>query len=110
MRKIIYCIVEKMARGFQVFQNLESGNYVHLDDLKHLSDHICGKLNGDYTSNYKYWYNMYSYSNKAFIVCKWRHSKGLQPVAKWGEAICEGNLVNIFNEHEDCSCESVHFK
>ena len=43
-----------MARGFQVFQNFKSRNYVHLDDLKHLSDHICGKVNGDYTPNYKY--------------------------------------------------------
>ena len=99
-----------MARGFQVFQNFESESYVHLDDLKHLSDHICRKVNGDYTPNYKYWYNMYLYSNKVFIVCKWRLSKGLQPVAKWGEAICEGNLVNIFKEHKDCSCGSVHFK
>ena len=36
-----------MARGFQVFQNFESGKYVHLDDLKHLTNHICINLNGD---------------------------------------------------------------
>ena len=101
-----------MAHGFQVFQNFESGNDVHLDDLKHLSDHICRNLYGDYTPNYKYWYNMYSYSSKAFIVCRWRQSKGLQPMAKWGEAICEGNLVNFFKEHQDCwkVCGSVYFK
>ena len=99
-----------MTRGFEVFQSFESENYVHLGDLKHLSEHICGKLNGDYTPNYKYWYNMYSYSNKVFIICKWRQSKGLQPVAKWGKPICEGKLVNIFKEHKDCSCGSVHLK
>ena len=82
-----------MARGFEVFQKFESGKYVHLEDLKHLTNHICGNLNGDYCLNYKFWYNMYSYSSKAFIVCHWGQSEGLQPVAKWGEAICENNLV-----------------
>ena len=101
-----------MAHGFQVFQNFEIGNYVQLHDLKHLSNHICGNLNGAYTPNYKYWYNIYSYSSKAFIVCRWRQFKGLQPIAKWGTAICEGNLVNFFKEHKDCrkGCRSVYFK
>ena len=70
-----------MARGHEAFQNFKSGKYVHLDDLKHLTNHIFGNLNGDYTPNYKFWYNMSSHSSKAFIVCRWRQSKGLQPVA-----------------------------
>ena len=45
---------------------------------------------------------MYSYSSKAYIVCRWRQSKGLQPVAKWGQAICDNELVNYFKEHKDC--------
>ena len=70
-----------MAQEHEVFQNFKSGKYVHLDDLKHLTNHICGNLNGYYTPNYKLWYNMSSYSSKAFIVCRWRQSKGLQPLA-----------------------------
>ena len=101
-----------MTRGFQVFENFESVKYVHLDDLKHLINNICGNLNGDYTPNYKCWYNMYSYSIKAFIVCRWRQSKGLQLVAKWGETICDENLVKRFKEHKDCrkGCRSVYYK
>ena len=52
---------------------------------------------------------MYSYSSKAFIVCRWRQSKH---VAKWGEAICEDNLVNFCDKHKDCrkGCGSVYCK
>ena len=55
---------------------------------------------------------MYLYSSKAYIVCKWRQSKGLQPVAKCGEAICENNFVNFFKEHKDCrkGCRGVYYK
>ena len=42
-----------------------------------------------------------TYSSEAFIVCRWKKSKGLEPIAKWGEAICDDNLVNIFKEHKD---------
>ena len=71
MRKIIFSLhCRKNGSWISSFPNFESGNYVHLDDLKHLSDHICRNLNGDYTPNYKYWYNMYSYSSKAFIICR----------------------------------------
>ena len=54
---------------------------------------------------------MYSYSSKAYIVCRWRQSKGLQPVAKWREAICDNELVNYFKEHKDCrkGCGSVYY-
>ena len=101
-----------MARGFQVFQNFESEKYVHLDDLKRLANYICRNLNSDGCLNYKYWYHMYLYSSKAYIVCKWRQSKGLQPVAKCRKAICENNLVNVFKEHKDCrkGCGSVYYK
>ena len=49
-----------MARGYQVFNNFEAGKYMHQEDLKHMTNHICGNLNNP-TPNYKFWYNMYSY-------------------------------------------------
>lgn len=36
--------------------------------------------------------------------------KGLKPVAKWGEAICNGNIVNFLKEHLGCHCGSVFYK
>ena len=42
-------------------------------------------------------------------MCRWRQKKGFQPIVKWGEAICDGELVNYFKEHKDCrkGCGSV---
>ena len=94
-----------MPRGFKIFEDFESRKYVHQDDLRYLTDHI-------WTPNYPFWYNMYYYSSKAYIVCRWRQSKGLSPVAKWGEAICEDKLVNFFEDekHKNCICGSVYYK
>ena len=101
-----------MAHGFRTFLDFENGKYNHLDDLLHLSDFICGNMQADNTPYYKYWYNMYSYSSKGFIVSRWRESKGLEAIAKWEEAICEDKLVNIFEEHKDCrkGCGIVYYK
>ena len=103
--------LEKMPSGYQIFENFEKEEFVHIEDLTHMVDYICHHLNCDYSPNYKYWYNQYWYSLKAYIVCRWRKSKGLQPVAKWGEAICEDELVNFFKDekHKNCSCGSVYY-
>ena len=107
-----FCFHSKKRDGFCVCRDFENGEYIHFDDLPYLSDYICGNLNADNIIYYKYWYNMYTYSAKAFIVCCLKKSKGLEPVAKWGEAICNENLVNIFKEHKDCrkGCGSVYYK
>ena len=101
LKDYFFYILKKMDQGFCVYQDFENGECVHFDDLPYLSDYICGNLNADYTLYYQYWYNMYTYSSEAFIVCRWKKSKGLEPIAKWGEAICDDNLVNIFKEHKD---------
>ena len=100
-----------MARGYTIFNDFESGKYIHLDDLKHMTNHICRNLN-NWTPNYRFWYNMYSYSSKVYIVCRWGQSKGLSPIAKSGEAICGDDLVNFFEDssHKNCSCGSVYYK
>ena len=74
-------------------------------------NYIWANLNSDYSPNYKYWYNQNSYSSKAYIVCEWRGKRGLAPFAKWGEAICDGELVNFFKEHKNCRkrCSSVYY-
>ena len=101
-----------MRAGYQLFKNFENDKYIHINDLPHMTNYVCGNLNSDYCLRYKYWYNQYSYSSKAYIACRWRQKKGLQPVAKWGEAICNDELVNIFKEHKDClhGCGSVYYK
>lgn len=34
-----------MPAGFQIVKDFESGKCVHLEDLKHMANHICGNLN-----------------------------------------------------------------
>ena len=81
-----------MAQGLQVFEKSEARKFVYEEDLKHMRNHICGILN-NWTLNYKFRYNMYSYSSKAYMVCRWRQSRGLPQVTKWGKAICKEELV-----------------
>ena len=100
-----------MPAGYQIFENFEKEKYVTYDELKHMANYICANLNSVYSPNYKYWYNQYSHSSKAYIVCEWRQKKGLALVAKWGEAICDDKLVNFFKEHKNCrrGCGSVYY-
>ena len=97
-----------MPAGCEIFEKFEKENYIHIDELPHMTKYTCGNLNSVYCPNYKYWCNQYSYSSKAYIVFRWRQKKGLQPVAKWGEAICNGELVSYFKENKDCG--SVYYK
>ena len=61
-----------MPAGYQIFEKFEKENYIHTDELPHMANYICGNLNSVYFPNYKYWYNQYSYSSKAYIVSRWR--------------------------------------
>ena len=100
-----------MSRRMETFRKFENEEFVHFDDLKHMMNYICDNLNSDFSPNYKYWYNQYSYSSKAYIVCRWRKNKGLPPAAKWGKAICNDELINFFKDekHKNCSCGSVYY-
>ena len=65
-------ILEKMPVGYQIFENFEKEKNVSYAELKHMINYICANLNSDCSPNCKYWYNQYSYSSKAYIVCEWR--------------------------------------
>ena len=101
-----------MSCRMETFNKFEKEEFVHFNELKHMVNYICSQLNSDFNPNYKYWYNQYSNSSKAYIVYSWRNSKGLSLVAKWGEAICNDELINFFKDekHKNCSCGSVYYK
>ena len=54
-------------------------------------------------------FDQYHYYLKALTVCKWKKNKGYEPLAKWGEAICQDELVNFFEneEHKYCECSWI---
>ena len=100
-----------MVSRYDLFKKSEKKEYVHINNLPKINDHICLNLN-NWTPNYHYWYNMYSYTSKAYIVCRWREEKGREPIARWGEAICKNKLIDFFEDisHQNCSCGSVYYK
>ena len=100
-----------MVSQYDLFKKSEKKEYVHINDLPKINDHIWLNLN-NWTPNYHYWYNMYSYTSKAYIVCRWRKEKGREPIARWGEAFCKNKLIDFFEDicHQNCSCGSVYYK
>ena len=94
--------------GFKEFQNYANFVTMTEDELKLAVNYICGHLNS-YSTPYPYWYDMYCYCSKSFIVLRWRRKNGLIPCAKLGEAICEDKLKNFVNNEHKCSCSSVYF-
>ena len=100
-----------MSSRLDLFKNFENREYVSQNELEKVCDYICSNLN-NWTPNYHYWYNMYSYTSKAFIVRRWKEERGRLPIAKWEEAICKNKLVNFFDDpdHQRCSSGSGYYK
>ena len=68
---------------FESYKNIQSLTY---DELKLAVNFICSNLNLP-TYNYKYWYDMYCYTSKSFIVMEWRKQRGFKQQAKLGEVV-----------------------
>ena len=87
--------------AFEAFKNFETMDH---ETLAKAADYACHNLNNP-GSNYRYYYDMYSYITKCRIVLQ-THSK-----TKFGEAICDGKLVNFLKDekHKNCSCSSVFY-
>ena len=96
---------------FEKYTNFE---LIDETELNIVVNYICGHLNADFTFNYGYWYNMYSYTTKNKIVLRYRKERGREPVVKLGECICEEKVVDFLkNPDKKCNCgrgcASVYF-
>ena len=87
--------------AFMKFQNFKK---MDVNTLTLAKDYIAGNLNSPGV-NYRYYYDMYSYAAKCFIILQ-RYQE-----TKLGEAICKGELVNFLTDekHKNCSCGSVYY-
>ena len=98
---------------FEKYRDFELLNESELDIV---INYICGHLNGDYTFNYPYWYDMYNYTTKSKIVLRHRKEKGnYYPLVKLGECVCQNKVINFLkNPDKKCNCSdgcaSVYFK
>ena len=102
-----------MTYAFEYFKRFERKEFLTRNELEYAVDHICLNLNNPPRFGYKYFYNMYSYITKFFIVCNWKEQNGYKKIlSKFGEAICNDQFANFFEDQEDkkCSCLSVYYK
>ena len=106
---------ETHGNSFECFQKYISFELVNKTELKLAIDYICGNLNGSYTNNYPYWYDMYSYTSKNLIVLKKKKENKLKSLTRLGECVCKDVVINFLkNTDNKCFCEkgcsSVYFK
>ena len=102
-----------MAFAYDCFKKHERKEPLTRNELEFANNHICLNLNNP-SIGYKYFYNMYSYITKSFIVCNWKEQRnpGQVVLVEFGEAICNDQLIIFFEnqEHKHCSCSSVYYK
>ena len=94
--------------GFKEFQDYANFVCMSEDELKLAVNYVCGHLNS-FGIDYRYWYDMYCYISKSFIVLRWRRDHELLPCAKLGESVCENKIINFVKDKHDCSCSSVYY-
>ena len=90
--------------GYAEFKLFEKFEKMDNEAIHLASNYICLQLNNP-SSNYRYYYDMYSYITKCKIVLQ-THNK-----TKFGESICDGKLANFLEDkkHKNCSCSSVYY-
>ena len=82
--------------GFKLNNGFDQCQYIHERDVEKLANYICSNLVGINSS--RYWNEQYNYLNKLYHVIRWRKKKHLIPAAKKGEAICNDQLINFFED------------
>ena len=90
--------------GYDEFKSFEKFETMDDKTIELSSNYACLQLNNP-GPNYRYYYDMYSYITKCKIVLQ-TYNK-----TKFGEAICNGELVNFLKDekHKKCSCSSVYY-
>ena len=97
--------------GFEQFESYKYLQNLTFDELKLAVNYICSNLNSYPCYNYHYWYDMYSYASKTFMVMQWRKERGFKEVGRLVEAACDRVIVNFLKEkeHFKCGCSSVYY-
>ena len=100
--------------SFESFEKYIKHELVNEEELKLAINYICGNLNDNYTINYPYWYDMYSYTSKNLIVLRTKKEKKLKSLTRLGECVCNGKIIDFLkNTDNKCfckkGCSSVYF-
>ena len=82
-----------------LFQSFENENYNEEQNIRPIELYIFSNLNSNYSPCRRYWEKQYNLCYKLYIICHWRKTKELRPIAKKGETVSNIELVN-FLAHE----------
>ena len=93
---------------YTLYEAFDKGHYIHLGYIPKVCNYIAGNLIS-WSPNRSFWQAEYNYATKLYHVCNWKKERGMPPMAKNGEAICNNELVNFFKDekHKGCICSIV---
>ena len=97
---------------YNAFQRYIDFDYLTFDAVTLAVNYICSNLNAP-SFIFPYWYDMYCYTSKTFMVIALRKSRGEEQKAKLGEGVCTGGqIVNFLHDkdHRTCHCSHVFYK
>ena len=94
--------------SWAIYESFEDGDYILEENIKLVTDFICGNLN-NWSPNRSYYQAQYNYATRLYHVCRWRRKSSLRPIAIKGEAICNEELVIFFadEKHKNSICSTV---
>ena len=105
---VIFLVNKKNMASLALFQSFEKENYIEEQNIQAIELYILSNLNSNYSPCRSYWEKQHNLCNKLYIVCHWRKKKDLRAIAKKGETVCNGELVNLKKKkkHKNCICAS----
>ena len=91
-----------------LFEAFERGDHIPQQHIKKVISYICGQLISlsPNRSNYLRQYNL---ATKLMLVCDWKKERSLPALAKRGETICGGELVDFYEveKRKKYSCSTA---
>ena len=97
---------------YNAYQRYIDCQYLSFDELTLAVNYITSNLNAP-SFIFPYWWDMYSYTSKTFMVIALRKKRVEEEKAKLGEAVCTGGqIVDFLNDeaHFTCHCSNVFYK
>ena len=91
-----------------LFQSFDKEFYIEERNIRPVELYILSNLNSNYSPCRRYWEKQYNLCNKLYIACHWRKKKDLRPIAKKGETVCNGELVNFLADEKHLADEKLY--
>ena len=88
---------------YNAYQRYIDFEYLSFDEVTLAVNYITSNLNTP-SFIFPYWWDMYSYTSKTFMVIALRKKRGEEQKAKLCEAVCTGGQIVNDEAHFTCHC------